>query len=376
VSEIRCRINPAPGESVARDCSICPLAFGLQPSAFVIRAPRFATHASRPAARRGSPAGRGFCLRTISHFALVKTSLLEGLLQGQPGRDISGFPMADDWSREEVEAAVADYFAMLAKELSGIPYNKAEHNRLLQRILVNRSRGSIEFKHQNITAVLIELGFANIPGYKPRYNYQDLLRTVVEDRLAKAKDLQQAAGSAVERPVEAPPPVDDILSILVPPPVREHKPDTLRDKPIVKRKLPLRNYLEAEARNRSLGRAGEEFILRFEHERLWRANKKTLANRIEHIAATQDNLGFDIKSFEVDGRERLIEVKTTRFGAWTPFFASRNEVEVSASCDGYYHLYRLFSFTKQPKLFTLGGSLGRTCDLNAIQFSATPKSVG
>lgn len=284
--------------------------------------------------------------------------------------------MADDWSREEVEAAVADYFAMLAKELSGVPYNKAEHNRHLQKILARRSKGLIEFKHQNITAVLIELGFANIPGYKPRFNYQDLLRIVVEDWLANAKQLQEIAHNAVERPVNAPPEVEDILSILVPPPIRDAKPESLQERPTVKRKLLPRNYLEAEARNWSLGRAGEEFILRFEYERLWRANKRTLANRIEHVAEAQDNLGFDIKSFEVDGSERLIEVKTTRFGAWTPFFASRNEVEVSESRDEHYQLYRLFSFTRQPKLFTLGGSLGRTCELNAIQFSATPKSTG
>lgn len=284
--------------------------------------------------------------------------------------------MADDWSREEVEAAVSDYFDMLAKELAGVSYNKAEHNRRLQNILSRRSKGSIEFKHQNITAVLIELGFANIPGYKPRFNYQELLRVVVEDRLAGAKQLQEAANSAVEKPADAPPVVEDILSILVPPPIRDDKPESLREKPLFKRKLLPRNYLEVEARNRSLGRAGEEFILRFEHERLWRANKKTLANRIEHVANTQDNLGFDIKSFEIDGRERLIKVKTTRFGAWTPFFASRNEVDVSESRNEHYQLYRLFSFTRQPKLFTLGGSLGRTCELNAIQFSATPKSRG
>src|ERR1044071_5962183 len=109
--------------------------------------------------------------------------------------------MPDDWSREEVEATVADYFDMLAKDFSGIPYNKAEHNRALQQT-VKRSRGSIEFKHQNITAVLMELGFGNIPGYKPRFNYQDLLRVVVEDRLARAKKLQETAHKAVETPVD------------------------------------------------------------------------------------------------------------------------------------------------------------------------------
>ena len=67
--------------------------------------------------------------------------------------------MRDSWSREEVEAAVTDYFDMLAKELRGEPFNKAEHNRALQRTLDNRSSGSVERKHQNISAVLIEAGY-------------------------------------------------------------------------------------------------------------------------------------------------------------------------------------------------------------------------
>ena len=52
----------------------------------------------------------------------------------------------DDWSREEVEAAVGDYFAMLRDELAGLRVNKAEHNERLRRLLRSRSKGSVEFK--------------------------------------------------------------------------------------------------------------------------------------------------------------------------------------------------------------------------------------
>lgn len=52
-----------------------------------------------------------------------------------------------DWTRDEVEATVADYFAMLELELSAEPYSKADHNRALQ-VRIGRSKGSIEFKHQ------------------------------------------------------------------------------------------------------------------------------------------------------------------------------------------------------------------------------------
>src|SRR6185436_1322551 len=165
--------------------------------------------------------------------------------------------MPDDWSHEEVDAAVGDYFDMLDKWLRGEFFNKAEHNRRLQKLLINRSRGSIEWKHQNISAILIELGYPYLAGYKPRFNYQELLRTVIEQRLSGAPHLHQAAQIAVEQPVVGTPIVSDILAIVVPPPVREDEPTRLRDMPRDVKKTMRRNYLEMEARNASLGLAGE-----------------------------------------------------------------------------------------------------------------------
>lgn len=282
--------------------------------------------------------------------------------------------MSETWSQVEVEAAVADYFDMLGKELRGERYNKAEHNRQLQRLLQNRPRGSIERKHQNISAILIELGYPYIDGYKPLSNYQQLLKSVVEDRLTGATALHQTVARVVESQVEAVPDVGDILSIQVAPPSRDRSEGRLYERAETPRNPVRRNYLELEARNHSLGHAGEEMILRFEHERLWRAGKRALADRVEHVSHTQgDHLGYDIQSFETDGRDRLIEVKTTRFGAMTPFFASRNEVGVSETREQAYQLYRLYSFREQPKLFVLAGSLRNTCDLEPVSYSGLPK---
>jgi Domain of unknown function (DUF3883) len=281
--------------------------------------------------------------------------------------------MSDVWSREEVEAAVTDYFDMLAKELRGEPFNKAEHNRALKQMLKNRTRGSSERKHQNISAILIEFGYPYIDGYKPLGNYQDLLRSVVGDRLLSAKDLNQTVNSVVEAPSQAIPEIDDLLSIQVPPPVRDKSTSRVREEPATGAQPVQRNYLEIEARNQSLGRAGEDLVLRFEHERLTRMGEGRLADRIQHVSRTLgDHLGYDIVSFEADGRERLIEVKTTRFGAMTPFFASRNEVTVSAKHDTQYQLYRLFSFRSQPRLFALSGSLRNSCRLDPVNYSAIP----
>ncbi len=59
--------------------------------------------------------------------------------------------MPDDWSREEVEATVSDYFDMLAKELRGEEFNKAERNRNLQKFLANRTRGAIRVENIKIS---------------------------------------------------------------------------------------------------------------------------------------------------------------------------------------------------------------------------------
>lgn len=220
--------------------------------------------------------------------------------------------MPPDWSRIEVEAIVSDYFEMLAMEISGQEFSKADHNREL-RTHVPRERGSIEFKHQNISAVLRDLGHPWIDGYKPRGNYQSLLYDVVCARLANDEALRRTVEADVTNAAVVPS-VIDLLSRLEIPPAREPT-ETSPEEETTRAGPPPRfvNYLSREASNASLGRAGEEFVLRFERMRLISQGRDGLAERIEHVAATQgDGTGFDIRSFEENGRDRLIEVKTTR----------------------------------------------------------------
>lgn len=86
--------------------------------------------------------------------------------------------------------------------------------------------------------------------------------------------------------------------------------------------------------------------------------------------ACSDASGFDILSFEVDGRERLIEVKTTRYGKHTPFFISRNEVRTSETYSAQYALYRLFQFRRTPRLFVLPGVVRAKCELDPWMYEA------
>jgi hypothetical protein len=130
--------------------------------------------------------------------------------------------------------------------------------------------------------------------------------------------------------------------------------------------------LAREARNASLGRAGEEFVSGVAHRQLWQAGEHDLANRIEHVPRTQgDGLGHDIFSYEIDGRERLVEVKIIAFSSMTPFFASQRDVTISDERSQHYNLYCVFKFRESPKLFVLPGSLRESCVLDPIQCRAS-----
>lgn len=274
----------------------------------------------------------------------------------------------EPWSREEVEATVADYFHMLTMELAGQSYVKAVRHRQLRARLDGRSEKAVERKHRNISAVLVELGCPYIAGYRPAFNYQALLFDVVEDRVLADALFDQAARSAVEQPAIAPADVD-FSSIVVPTPI----PDCVKEPraPTYARRGVLRDYLGREAANRALGAAGELLVVEYEQHRLWDAGKKRLSNRVEHVANTKgDGLGYDVLSFDENGAERFIEVKTTAFGDLTPFFITRNEVRFSEEERDHFHLYRLFAFRREPRMFQMRGAVEDFCRLDAVSYLA------
>lgn len=281
--------------------------------------------------------------------------------------------MPNNWSDSEVEATVADYFSMLRQELAGHKYNKTAHRRALMGKLENRSDGSVELKHQNISAVLLEMGIPYINGYKPRFNYQRvLLPGAVTDYLKAHPDIQQLFAADSEAPVQTPS-VEDFLAAWEEPPTQDDRRPTPISEPRTIYNPSGVNYLEREARNQSLGEAGEQFVINFERARLIRANRESLVDRIEQVSATQGPAaGFDIRSFEENGADRFIEAKTTKYGKSTPFFVTPNEVRFSRENASRYFLYRIFEFRNSPRLFALKGNVEDRCILEASEFLARP----
>ncbi len=270
------------------------------------------------------------------------------------------------WSDAENDLVVADYFAMLAKDLAGRPYSKLEHNRNLQRV-IQRGEKSIEFKHQNISAVLQRLGEVWIPGYKPRMNFQNSLVFAIERWLDDHPEHLNRAlfpASAI-RLRESP-----LLSVSDPPPPNENSSMKSMEKVnAIVRKF---DVADREQRNRALGRAGEQLVLAYELQRLVDAGKYQLANRVKWISDLEgDGAGYDIASFSLDGRPRLIEVKTTNGWSRTPFYLSRNELSVANERIDEWCLFRVWNFSREPKGFELRPPLDAHVELSPTSYLAS-----
>ena len=282
----------------------------------------------------------------------------------------------EDWTSGEIDAAVASYFAMLSNEIAGLPFNKAERNRALQAT-IPRNRGSIEFKHQNISAVMLGLGQPWIKGYKPAANFQNALVDGVlrwldanDDWLSPhALPFRVAETVGGQVPFRGPT-AERIIEYgaapsqrNVPPPV---DPEFMA---AMGRKF---DVAARDARNRALGRAGEEAVFAEEQRLLRAAGREDLARRARWTSQEDgDGYGYDIASFEPDGREKLIEVKTTNGWERTPFHISANELAVADARREEWQLVRVWDFARQPSAFVLRPPMQSHVDLTPTSFLAS-----
>jgi len=260
-----------------------------------------------------------------------------------------------NWQDDELDLIVADYFAMLADDLAGREYVKSRHSAVLMA-KIGRSHRSVEFKHQNISAVLDELGMPWIPGYKPKMNYQNAIFDAIDRYITNHKSILEPAPvplSVLPSPAE----------IFVPPPVlratEERIPERLRQ--LIGKFDPV----ERDYRNRSLGKAGESFVVDLERNRLKEADRADLARKVRWIAAEDgDGAGYDVSSFNLLGHPQFIEVKTTNGSSRTPFFLTRNECDAARQWPNEWRVYRVHLFAAGPRIFTIAPPLEMSVKLS------------
>jgi hypothetical protein len=270
------------------------------------------------------------------------------------------------WTDEENDLIVADYFAMLVDDLAGKPLNKAaSYRQLADRI--DRSAKAIEYKHQNISAVLKALGETWLTGLAPAFNFQSSLEDAV------LRWMNSHPEWVLRAPDNRPPTgLYDAAQIWIgPSPTLSNQPPP-QELDLMLRIARKSDVAGRDERNRVLGRAGEERVLAHERLALRAVGRDDLARKVRWVSEEDgDGAGYDIASFEQDGQSRLIEVKTTNGWDRTPFHITRNELAVAEERRAEWCLFRLWNFSREPKAFELRPPLDAHVSLTATSYRAS-----
>lgn len=272
-------------------------------------------------------------------------------------------PTGQDWNETEIGLIVADYFDMRAKFLRGEAFVKARHYEEMQR-LTRRTKGSIERKYMNVSAVLERLGLPWLKGYAPYRNFQNALIDAVEAFVAQEWNM-------VESPVLPQTGLSDIGQIYIGP--APQKGELLNSKNENLERLARKfDPAKRDERNRLLGLKGEEHVYRTEIARLNMIGQTDLAKKVRWVAQEDgDGAGYDIRSFSAQGEERLLEVKTTKGNQKTPFYLSRNERDFADERPEHFRIFRLYEFGRESKAFLIKPPLENELILEPANYKAS-----
>jgi len=111
---------------------------------------------------------------------------------------------------------------------------------------------------------------------------------------------------------------------------------------------------EKEKDNKRLGDRGEEVVKDFEKKYLISIGKTHYANKVEKVSDKDDTFGYDILSYDEYGKEKYIEVKSTKNKSGiTNFLISSNELNKASELNNYY-IYIVFeAHTDRPKIWKI-----------------------
>jgi len=319
-------------------------------------------------------------VRTASGLYLREcTKPLYSLIASMIGDDSARVPVKGGaWNDEELHFIVQDYFVMLDLEMKGIKYTKSNYMVALSKKLVIRTPKAVEYKHQNISHVLINSGYPRIKGFAPAPNIQKALEGVVLSYINTHPKLDEHLPNLPKKIEFEQDLVDDPSKAFVEAPSGKPSLEGDTEKDFTgkygskgkKTDYDLRNKL-----NKEIGRLGEEWVLGLERARLIKAGRSDLSAEIVWISEVLgDGYGYDIKSFDHStGYELHIEVKSTRGGHSTPFYISSNELNFSRSNAESFRLYRVFQLTSDPRVCVYRDPLEESVSLVPMSYRVSPR---
>lgn len=135
------------------------------------------------------------------------------------------------------------------------------------------------------------------------------------------------------------------------------------------------DWSKKQMTSNKLGIEGEKLVLKIEKDKI---KNFGFLDKVEKIEKKLDGEGYDILSFNEDGEEIFIEVKTTNGGIDEPFYISTNE---KAFCDLYklsYFIYRLYDYnynTKSAKYYIIKGTEISNFNFTPINFEVSKNKI-
>ena len=271
---------------------------------------------------------------------------------------------------KNIRSAIIDLIiAGKNEDINAIIENKLSpmfKGKLLSIYYPNRFLNIFSDEHLNHYLSFFGLDFSTL--LDPVYKRDALITFKNQDPIMRkwdndifARFLYEVYPGAPKKDKDRPPELSDYEPIVFPfsPTVEEinltiypiEKEETYSEK-FKKGKL---NYERENRKSKQLGDRGEEIVKAFEIERLIKAGKTKLANKVVRVSEKSDSYGYDILSFNEDGTERHIEVKATQSKAGIAnFFLTINELKTAKEEGKTYFIYIVYEIlTDNPKIWTL-----------------------
>lgn len=114
------------------------------------------------------------------------------------------------------------------------------------------------------------------------------------------------------------------------------------------------DYEKSMRRKQEIGNLGENIVYNEEIKKLIKIGRKDLSDKVKFVSKENDRAGYDISSFDKDGNEIYIEVKSTVSNPKNiNFIITQNEYQQSLLKDNYF-IYLVYEVeTNYPKIHIL-----------------------
>lgn len=127
------------------------------------------------------------------------------------------------------------------------------------------------------------------------------------------------------------------------------------------------DYSDQQKRNQETGDIGEKLVLAKEIDKARRWGlSEDLVSQIRRVSLESDDYGFDILSFDQNGKEHYIEVKTTKASSNNlSFVLTQNELDHARKYGSAYSIVMVLDVAQNPRIWDMGNPfVSEPCKVN------------